>query len=325
MIVNFAYPKKYIWSGLRAATVLMEDLARQSNGLLWDEMTREMFSVNAWHDRRIGNWASGVPDIAKHTTIHAYKSGEFIRAITLGMEKFALPDVVVDNFVWSSNSSVAGVINLFSQAMAEGAVFPKAGKFDLNIKSIKHPDVRETHLKSLMKNATAVAYLSLRKGIWEEGDPRNRLIQLKFDRYKGRDVHAKLDAMTSALYGSEDSIKYITHSDALKTESEKAKAKLPSLRKDFNAGLQPGELIQVKAPFPVPTGGSEWMWVEVTKWKDSKIKGLLKNEPFNIPTLHAGQIVKINQEDVFDYIRRYPGGREEGNKTGAIIEKMRSQ
>jgi len=189
------------------------------------------------------------------------------------------------------------------------------------------PSVRSSRgtLKSLMKNAKAVAHLSLRQGIWEEGDPGNRLIQLKFDRYKGRDVHAKLDAMVSSLFGSEDSIKYIKHNAALEIESEKAKAKLPALRKDFNAGLQPGELIQVKAPFPVPGGGSEWMWVEVSKWKGNAIEGLLKNEPFNIPALHAGQIVKVNQQDVFDYIRRYPDGREIGNKTAEIISKMRSQ
>jgi len=29
------------------------------------------------------------------------------------------------------------------------------------------------------------------------------------------------------------------------------------------------------------------------------------------------------QDDVFDYIRRYPDGKEEGNETGVIIEKMR--
>lgn len=325
LIVNFAYPSKDVWNGLHAATELMESLARKTNGILWDEMTRETFSLAAWKDRRLANWKNGVPDISKHITIHAYKSGEFIRAITLGMEKFGLPDVVVDNFAWSSNSSVGSVMNLFSQVMAEGAVVTKAGEFDLNIKSIKHPGVREPQLKSLMKNAKAVARLSLRQGIWEEGDPRNHLIQLKFDRYKGHDVHAKLDAMISSLFGSEDSIKYIKHNAALEIESEKAKARLPALRKDFNAGLQPGEFIQVKAPFPVPGGGSEWMWVEVSKWKGNAIEGLLKNEPFNIPDLHAGQMVKVNQQDVFDYIRRYPNGKEIGNKTAEIISKMRSQ
>jgi len=45
------------------------------------------------------------------------------------------------------------------------------------------------------------------------------------------------------------------------------------------------------------------MWVAVTTWKDNKIKGLLQNEPSEIPSLHAGQTDEVREEDVFDYIR----------------------
>jgi uncharacterized protein YegJ (DUF2314 family) len=64
------------------------------------------------------------------------------------------------------------------------------------------------------------------------------------------------------------------------------------------------------------------MWVEVTEWKGRRIRGLLKNEPFDIPGLHGGQIVQVQEEKVFDYIRRYPNGKEEGNETGRIIATM---
>ncbi len=325
LILNFSHPKQYVWSGLREATKLLEDLARETDGLLWDEMTREVFTADAWHDERLGKWKGGVPDISTHTTIHAYKSGEFVRAISLGMAKVGLPDVVVDNFPWSSNRNVGHIINLFSQAMAEGASFNKPGMFDLNIKAIKHPAVREPQLKALKDNAKAIAHLTLIQGVWEDGDPDNRLIEIRFDRYPGPDRHARLDAMMSALFGAEDSIAYIKHNEALIAASKAAKAKLPSLRKAFNAGLRPGEFIQVKAPFPTPDGRNEWMWVEVSKWKGNDIEGLLKNDPYDIPDLHAGQIVKVSQKDVFDYIRNYSDGTSEGNKTGEIIMKMQEQ
>lgn len=325
LILNFSYPQQHVWNGLHDATKLLEDLALQTDGLLWDEMTREVFTADAWHAKRLSKWASSVPDISTHTSIHAYKSGEFVRAISLGMAKVGLPDVVVDNFPWSSNRNVGHIINLFSQAMAEGATFTKPGVFDLNIKVIKHPAVREPQLKSLKDNAKAIAHLTLRQGIWEEGDPGNRLIEIRFDRYPGRDEHAKLDAMISALFGSEDSVSFIRHNEALMAASKAAKANLPSLRKAFNAGLRPGEFIQVKAPFPTPDGGNEWMWVEVSKWKGNNIEGLLKNEPFNIPDLHGGQMVKVNQQDIFDYIRNYPDGTQEGNKTSEIILKIQEQ
>src|SRR6266566_4472469 len=93
-------------------------------------------------------------------------------------------------------------------------------------------------------------------------------------------------------------------------------------QKDFNAGLRPGEFIQVKVPFKTPDGGNEWMWVEITSWKGNLIRGILENDPFNVPELHAGQIVEVWQGDVFDYLRQYPDKRREGNTTGEIIRKM---
>lgn len=325
LILNFSYPKQYVWVGLHEATTLLEDIARQSGGMLWDEMTRQIFTPDEWHKSRLTDWHKGVPVISSHITIHAYKDGEFIRAISLGMQKFGLPDVVVDNFSWSMNRSMGNIINLFTQVMAEGATFNKVGEFDLDIKAINHPTVRDSHIDSLSDNATGVARLSFQQGVWEEGDPYNRLIHITFNRYDGNDEHARQDAMITSLFGAEDSVSYINHNDELLAASKKAKEKLPALRSIFNAGLQPGEYIQVKAPFETPDGGNEWMWVEISHWSATTIKGLLKNEPYHIPDLHAGQMVTVKQQDVFDYIRQYPDGTREGNETGVIIQKMQAQ
>lgn len=322
LIINFVYQRQHLVDGLRAASQLIEAVARQTDGLVWDELTREIYTPDAWHELRLKDWQAGIPDVSRHITIHAYKSKELVRAITLGMAKFGLPDIVIDNFPWSSNRSIGHVINLFAQAMAEGATFSKPGEYDLDLKSIQHAQVRESQLKSLKENATAVARLTLRTGIWEEGDPNNRLLQITFDRYNGNDAQAKQEAMLSSLFGFEDSITYIKHNQALLDASARAKARLPALRDDFNKGLHPGEFIQLKAPFDTPDGGHEWMWVEVSQWHGDEIRGMLKNEPYNIPELHGGQMVTVRQQDIFDYIRNYPDGHQEGNETGKIILQM---
>jgi uncharacterized protein YegJ (DUF2314 family) len=324
-ILDFGHPGAEVWPGLRTACEIAEAVARETGGLLWDEQTREVFSPDEWHKRRIASWKEVVPEISRHTVIHAYNTGEYVRAITLGMSKFGLPDVVVDEFSWSSNESMGLLINLFSQAMGEGAAVAKGGEFDLDLRALKNKKVRDTQLESLKHNATATALLSLRKGKWEEGDPNNRLIEIAFNRYPGRDVHASQEQLLSSLFGWEDAVTNVKHNEELLAASGRAKAQLPLLQQAFAAGLQPGEYIQVKAPFAVPAGGQEWMWVEITAWNGNDIKGLLKNEPFNIPSLHGGQIVEIRQQDVFDFIRRYADGREEGNETGAIIRKMQDK
>lgn len=321
-ILDFAHPKASVWTALRTANGLVEDIARQTGGLVWDDETREVFTPDAWHQKRLASWNTDTPDISSQTTIHVYNNGEYERAITLGMTKVGLPDVIVDELSWSSEGHVGTLMNIFCQAMAEGATFTKLGTFKVDLRSIKDSKARDSQQKALKANATGTACLSLKQGKWEEGDPKNLLIQLTPDKYNGPDVHAKQDQMLSSFFGWEDSPKTIRHNDELLAASRKAKAKLPDLRKAFDAGLAPGEFIEVKAPFSTPHGEREWMWVEITSWKGTSIKGILDNEPVKIPSLHSGQIVEVQQEEVFDYIRTYPDKHTEGNTTGDIIKRM---
>ncbi len=322
IIMDFAHDKAHVWQGLRTANRLVEELARRTGGLLWDEENREVFTPDEWHKKRVESWVGDIPDISKYIIIHAYQSGEYVRAITLGMAKFGLPDVVVEEFSWSNNTSIGNLINLFCQMMAERPVIERPGEYELDIRKIQNQMARDHYQNSLLSKATGVARLALKKGVWEEGDPNNRLIEIGFDRYTGNDVHARQTKMISTLFGMEDHVSHIKHDEELLEASRRAREKLPALRKQFAEGLEPGEYIMVKAPFKTPKGGNEWMWVEVTEWNGDNIRGVLNNEPYYIPSLHSGQIVEIMQEDVFDYIRRHPDGTQEGNETADIIKKM---
>jgi len=324
-LMDFAHPKEGIWESMRAATEIAESLARETDGLLWDEETREVFTPDEWHRKRVASWNGRAPDVSKHITIHSYKSDEYVRAITLGMKKFGLPDLVVEGLAWSISGQMASIINVLGQSMAEGAVIEKPGELDLDLREIENEEVRDSNMGSLKSDASGVALLTLTEGVWEEGDPLNRLIEIGFDRHPGRDVHARQAAMLSSLFGWEDSTTPVVGSDELLAASQSAKTRLPVLYEAFSEGLAPGEYILVKAPFETPAGGREWMWVEITAWEGSTIEGTLANEPLDVPSLHSGQIVEVSQEDVFDYLRHYSDGREEGNETGAIIERMQQQ
>ncbi|MFT4588684.1 MAG: hypothetical protein ACI9VS_003676 [Candidatus Binatia bacterium] len=321
LIFNFAAPFEKRWLALRGATEIMESYAKKVDGLIWDEETREIFSPATWHELRLSEWTNEIPDINQHVTIHAYKNGEHIRAITLGMQKAGLPDLVIEQFPWSQNGSVGNLINLASQALAEGQQLQNEREFDLDIRAIKHAALRATHLESLKPNGKAVAQLALLAAEPEEGDPDNHIAELSFERYRGVDEFARQEEAISSLFGWEDPVDRIKHNEKILAASERAREQLPALRGAFNQGLEPGEFIQLKAPFATPDGGREFMWVEVSEWKNDAIKGLLKNQPRDIPDLQAGQVVKIDEAEVFDFLRQFPDDRREGNETGKIISE----
>lgn len=322
LLLRFAHPTAHTLPAYRAALQLAEQVARDTQGLLWDEETREVFTPDEWRKRRLDTWSGDIPDVALQTVIHAYKGDRQVRAITLGMVKFGLPDVVVDDFSWSNNRPMGNLVNALVQTLVEGATIKTPGQYDLDLRAIRHAQVKAGVLPTLKPNANAVAKLSLVNGKAESGDPDNRLLEIQFDRHPGPDRYARQDALLSALFGSEDGVTRVKHNQELLAASAAAKQRLPALREAFRKGLQPGEYILLKMPFPNSAGSNEWMWVEVMRWDGDAISALLKNEPVDVPGLRGGQMVKVSQAKAFDYLRRYPDGREEGNETGKILQRM---
>jgi hypothetical protein len=92
LVLEFARPVDTTFASLRAADSLVLRVAEQTGGLLWDEETREIFTPDEWRKRRIDSWRGDIPDVVKHTVIHAYQGDKLVRAITLGMRKFGLPE-----------------------------------------------------------------------------------------------------------------------------------------------------------------------------------------------------------------------------------------
>lgn len=319
--LEFAHPKQNVWVALRNAEQITEWLARQTSGLIWDEQTREIFTVDAWHKKRLELWTAEIPDIRNEITIHQYPTGDYDREITLGMSKFGLPDAVVQEVPTSSAGSAGDLIDFFCQSITEKPSLPHSSDLKLNIHELKNQSLRNVLLKSLKHNARAEACVSVKPGKWEEGDPKNRLLELYAGRYPGPDLQSRQEAMLGSLWGFDDEAFDVEHTPDVLEASSQAREHLPELRRIFNAGLQPGEYIELKAPFTIPGGGREWMWVQVQSWKAGIIRGTLDNDPARIPDLKAGQIVGTREADVFDYIHRFPDKHSEGNTTEKLIEQ----
>lgn len=187
---------------------------------------------------------------------------------------------------------------------------------------LQNPQFKASLKTSLREGAKEKAELSVGVGKKEEGDADNRLLEITFPGASNTTTQARQSALLELIFGAEeDPASIVQHDAELEAASDRARSKLPEFEERVKKGLAPGERILLKAPFERPDGGNEWMWVEVIKWKDDQIEGILMNQPVYIPDLKDGSRVCFAQKVVFDYLHYYPDGREEGNETGDIMRK----
>jgi uncharacterized protein YegJ (DUF2314 family) len=345
-VIDFACPPADAAGTVRRASALMLQLAKQNQAVIWDELTREVFSTDAWNERRIDGWddpgtaAAGspgattrpaaIPNVARHITIHYYTAteGRPPRAITLGMAKFGCPDVVMQEVPRVDADSASALINLVCQTMVErGAPAendkPRSFKVDLN--AVRHRKLKEDVIASLKGGATRSGTLTIRPATPDKGDPSNRLIELTFDHHPGKTPIERQAAFLAGLFGVEDRISNARADDAeLNAARDAARRVLLAEKKPaFRKGLPVGDLLLVKAPFKTRDGGQEWMWVEVMRWDPGgSIRGILQNQPAYVPNLKAGAEVTVSEKDLFDYIHRHADGTSDGNETGKILERQ---
>jgi uncharacterized protein YegJ (DUF2314 family) len=87
----------------------------------------------------------------------------------------------------------------------------------------------------------------------------------------------------------------------------------------WDQGLPPGDRLYVKAPFDDGTGKVEYLWVQVVAWHGALLEGVLRSVPAWSRTLAVGDVVRVQQGDLFDYLWRRADGTSEGNRTEAFL------
>src|SRR5260370_14607503 len=185
---------------LRDAERLLSALAHPTGGLIWDGETRELFSPAAWDERRVAGWRDGLPHVPAHTTMHLYQNGDLNRAITLGMAKFGLPDVVANDHPRSSGRPIRNLINLACQTMAEKGALDTAGRLHVDIDALPDATLRTELLGSLVGKPQRKADLAVAVGTAEEGDPQNPLLELTFADIPGPTARYRQDALITRGY-----------------------------------------------------------------------------------------------------------------------------
>jgi hypothetical protein len=320
-VLDFTGPPAQARAVYRRALDLMAKLQAATGGLLWDDETGEIFTAASWLDRLQG-WNEEVPSVVSHVAVRWYNHGELIRMITKGMAKFALPDLVVSEVDPSSTAAMGKVLDLVAQAMLERPLLEKAGTLPVSVDGSTHAEFRAWAGQHLYPNARRKGVVQLAIGQHVENERDTRLLEVIFPGPAG-ELHVRHDRLLDELFGSTDRSARVDHADPrLVLISRRAVKALMGYKRGFAERRGKGETLLVKGAFATASGGREFMWLQVLRWQDKTISGLLQNDPLEVPGLKSGARVELDEDAVFDYLLRRPDGTEEGNETGKFIERL---
>jgi uncharacterized protein YegJ (DUF2314 family) len=304
---------------LLAVSRFAHQLAAEQGAFLWDAETREYFSARSWKEARVDSWSGGVPSVPAQITLHVYRDGEALRAISLGMAKLGLPDLVVEKVPHALADDMAWVINGVAQLMGEGLVPSAEGVLEVDLAKVKHAKVKSQLEARTEKGARRKAQLRALEARRDEGDPDNALLELSFPG--SGPLEARRTAVLDALFGvRQGPITTVAAGDPeLEAVARKARARLEQLKPRVMKGMQFPEQLLVKAGFRTDNGGKEFMWLEVTSWEKGRWRGSLANEPQSIKGLRLGASVDVAEGEVDDYLYISPTGAREGGESAQIL------
>lgn len=187
---------------LQKAYELAADLARLHEGFVWDETSNEMFSADSWKKLRLDTWSEGFPDARRQFKVDYYQDGNRHRAISFGLVKLGVPDLVLEDLPVAAAKPAVVVMNACAQLLAEGRVPDAEGVFDVDFHAIRNVGAREAALRGAPAGAKLRAHVKLVPAQAQKGDPENRLLELRCEGYPGATEPERLTAMVDAVYGS---------------------------------------------------------------------------------------------------------------------------
>ncbi|MEM6720170.1 MAG: DUF2314 domain-containing protein [Bacteroidota bacterium] len=319
-IIVLYYQEKDVFTHTKKLFDWVYKKVNNTDFIVYDGEVREYYLPATWKKERLDPWENGKPNAFQLLTLHSYRMDEYCRTITFGMQRFGLPDLVIEDSPCSNMRNATQLLTIIGQLLLEGKqIQDKSLLVDLD--AIKNSQFQEILATIVEDNSQRKAAINFRRVLaMEEGDPFNTIFRVNFNNKDFKNKQAYESEVYKNLFGVDDEITNVNHNDEIMAASERAKKKLPELRALFNEGLDQ-ETLLLKAPFTTDTGGNEWMWVEVTRWNGETIKGILQNEPYYIKDLKSGAKVTVQQADIFDYILYKADGTQEGNETGKLIMK----
>jgi uncharacterized protein YegJ (DUF2314 family) len=285
------------------------------DAFVWDQGSWSMYTASAWASAH-EQWSQGAPFALEHLTVQLDRDDKGERLVTVGLGKFGLPELLVENASPGNRARTNALLNLIAQGLIEGSIAPgESVTFDVS--KLQNSAARDHFDERRGDGGKGLIQFGLAMAEKTPTDPQGKILTIDLRGSGSTESQREISALDAFFGEFQSAVNYFKKPSALwKAASAKSLKRLSELRPRFQLGLKPKETLFVKARLEDPAGRAEWMWVDVLSWKGPLISGRLASEPRMATHLKPGQELTLQESEVADFLFTSADGQQEGNHTG---------
>jgi tetratricopeptide (TPR) repeat protein/uncharacterized protein YegJ (DUF2314 family) len=325
MIVRVRYkPEDLSISNLFNILHLVEAIRASKSGIVQDAASHILWGSVAWKTHADDPNADFMNS---HLLIEVLDEGDSFWVHTHGMRKFGYPELEIDCSSKESLDAARDIVLCLAHYLIytpdseinllEPVSLP--GKEKQYFLEKQKPDAEnhfpkgslQVHIKEAVEIASEAIVQKTEEVSSQIDIPEASIVQ---------HVHTGRKSGSPESKEPSESVNKALETDLLAAHS-KAVSELIAFKKSFQEKQDHHEIHAIKVGFPSQTGKYEWMWVTLESWRGKTLFGYIENIPVIRKDLRKGSRVRINEEDIFDWVIARSGAIVKGGYTEKTISQ----
>lgn len=296
--VNTASSPKQL--ALRTAIAAASAVATQVGGLVWDQLLNRVENAHGFAAHAVTD-PLGQPvfrrDRVELTYVPDPKEAGIVRLLTVGLSRWGVADVDATPVPTAAAERLGDVVLGVAAALANGATESPV--------TITLDDLGRARGKAFAPDggfpAPAPIEIDVQSVHPESGDASDFLARVQPSSGDGALGYVNL---AERFFGP--ILAASPGADVLADRQARAQTRLASALSSWSASKGAGARLVVQLPFPIPGGGTESMWLDVTRFDAKNVTGKILDEPLAATDVHRGDEVTRLRADVEDLDLRLP-------------------
>jgi len=307
-------PKHELLKGL---TLTVGKMAEDIDAFVFDVADSLTFTKEAFDEIRASEIKEGRLS-ANQFNIRAYREGEGIRSVTMGLEKFGQTNVCIANFAEHHFGVIGSFKGMIVQTVIESDTRVAPGELTLQPSEFVNAKERQ-EFAELVRDGFATKSIELAKIESVSGDPED-LLGVVFKSQPGEALWQEQEEFLLTIFKQTKRVSTGVDVDAVQEAIEAARSQAMEILTEKQQWTAPGRRFLVAISLP----GKEVVWTEVTDFENGVGKGILLSQPSKNPDLKSGSEIEFETAMIFDFSLSDAEKVIASGGVDAMIQKMNS-